>query len=237
MIVQTIATRQPYEDDLSIIAVFDKFHTYEFILALSQSGVAFNITISRVFYKYGNYEAISAANGDYLAIKYKSKLLSREERYGFFDLSAPVSLRSPTKEYYTFAGYSIPSGGEGDVEIPWDILGYKVIHFLGDSMEVLNISNILRGEIGRMSPDGQTDPQDTLYTQKIQITANNIASARSTVLILKAVDKFVFEGWQIALLAIGSIVLIVAAALGLRQLIRVYRKHRKMVPLMRESQL
>ena len=72
-------------DRISIISVFDRFHTYEFIVQLSRSGVAFNISIDKIFYKYGDYEAVSVNVADFLAVKYKSRLLGREERYALFD--------------------------------------------------------------------------------------------------------------------------------------------------------
>lgn len=77
------------------------------------------MTISKVFYKYGNYESVSAERENYLAIKYKSKLLGREERYGFFDIDGVSDGIRAIKEYYMFAGYSLQNGAPGSLEIPW----------------------------------------------------------------------------------------------------------------------
>lgn len=218
-----------------MLAIYDKFHTYEFLITVSQAGVAYNITISKVYYKYGNYEAVSASRGAYLAIKYKSRLLGREERYCFFDVAANES-KSP-KEYYMFSGYSVQNTGGDGHEIPWVFSGNTVAHLNSDNLQVLNISNQLRGEIKRLTPDGQIPAEDPLYTQKIQITANNVASARSVVIILKAIDRFELTGWQIALMVIGSIAFVIASIFGVRFAIRKYRQHKKMVPLLEDSQL
>jgi hypothetical protein len=75
------------------------------------------MNLSKVYYKYGNYEAISVLQGQYLAIKYKSRLLGREERYGFFDL--PATEAKGIKEYYMFSAYSLQNSGGDGHEIPW----------------------------------------------------------------------------------------------------------------------
>lgn len=76
-----------------------------------------------------------------------------------------------------------------------------------------------------------------LYTQKLQITANNIASARSAVITIKAVDKIELSAWQIVLIVVGSIAVLVGGFFGIRFGVRKYRKHRKMVPLIEETLL
>lgn len=76
------------------------------------------MTLSKVYYKYGNYEAISVLQGQYLAIKYKSRLLGREERYGFFDL--PATEAKGIQEYYMFSAYSLQNSGGDGHEIPWN---------------------------------------------------------------------------------------------------------------------
>jgi hypothetical protein len=193
------------------------------VLYLSKAGVAYNITINRVFYKYGNYEALSASRGDYLAIKYKSRLLGREERYAFFDLAVPSNDSRSTKEYYSFSGYSIQNGGGDESEIPWLFQATTLIQLNNDYLELLNVTNVLRGYIKRLSPEGQAAPDDILYTQKIQITANNIASARSAIIILKAVDLIELTAWQIALIVLGSIAVLVASIFAIRFGLRKYK--------------
>lgn len=141
------------------------------------------------------------------------------------------------KEYYTFSGYSLQNSAQSGLEIPWIYDEHTIVQFNGDFIETLNITNILRGYIKRIDENGHTVANDILYTQKIQITANNIASARSAVILLKAVDKIVLEGWQILLIVVGGLAFLIGGFFGLRWSVRKIREKRKMVPLVRDSLL
>jgi hypothetical protein len=99
------------------------------------------------------------------------------------------------------------------------------------------VANELSATIKRIGPEGQIPEDDILYTQKVQITAGNVASARSAVIILKAVDRLELSAWQIALIVLGSLALAVGGVFGVRLAVRRYRKHKKMVPLLEDSLL
>lgn len=54
---------------------------------------------------------------------------------------------------------------------------------------MLNITNLIRAHIKNYNPDDPNDKNATLYSQDILIIANNINSARSATIVLKAVDR------------------------------------------------
>jgi len=56
---------------------------------------------------------------------------------------------------------------------------------------MLNITNLLRATI----KDYDNMSNDILYSQNLLIIANNINSAKSATILLKATDKFELTGW------------------------------------------
>jgi hypothetical protein len=61
----------PNEYLYSLIAVFDRFHTYRFLMRVdSTNGIILSLNLQSIYYKFGAYEAVSANMGDYLVVKY-----------------------------------------------------------------------------------------------------------------------------------------------------------------------
>ena len=135
-----------------------------------------------------------------------------------------------------FSGYSLQNGAPGSQEIPWIFQGQTLVHFNGQFLEVLNITHLLTAYIKGVTPDGKSQG-DTLYTQKIQISANNIASARSAIIVLKSVDRITLTAWEIILMVLGSLGLLITSIFGFRFAIKKYKMHKRLVPLLEDSQL
>lgn len=55
---------------------------------------------------------------------------------------------------------------------------------------MLNITNLLRAKIKNFDSEDPNEQYFTLYSQNILIIANNINSARSATITLKATDYF-----------------------------------------------
>jgi hypothetical protein len=114
IIIQTIC-RNEYsptltENRYSLIAVFDKFHTYQFAMRVnSDNGIILSLTLEGIYYKFGAYEAVSANNDEFMVIKYildngRGKL---DEMYGFFDVNSYINGSQQVKEHQIFEVYSL----------------------------------------------------------------------------------------------------------------------------------
>lgn len=85
--------------------------------------------------------------------------------------------------------------------------------------------------------DNPNDPNQPLYTQTIIITASNPQSGRTASIILKAIDKFELSTLAIALIVIGSIVLLIVVIVVGRIAVRKLKKRLKLVPLIENAEM
>ena len=92
----------------------------------------------------------------------------------------------------------------------------------GSALSVLEVTNYIQGSI--------ENPEDSIRTQSITITARNPTNARSATVKLVGEDYTELTGWEILGIALAGIVLVVALGVLGRWAVKKIRAYRKMVP-------
>jgi hypothetical protein len=138
IIIQTISRNEGSpsrgENLYSLVAVFDKFHTFQFLMRVNSiSGIILSLTLDGIFYKFGAYEAVSANNADYMVIKYvlDNGFGKLDEMYGFYDVDSYTYSSEQIKEHHMFEAYSLTAfkGLQENSEVPWHLNGHTITQF------------------------------------------------------------------------------------------------------------